>query len=178
MECEQAFNVLCSFLDLKEIFINHLEQMGLCYNSSSPIYFVLDAPPGIALRSVEQNTTPVTTSIVVTYNTCPEYCEDLWDLGIVGLIASEQVSSYLDSAFWHAVLGWRYRVTPANSSCLTVSERKALRKLADGLDNRHIAEELVLSHQRVKTVLTDVYVKLGLRDHREAMLYYWGLCLP
>ena len=175
VECEQTFNVLCGLGDLEEIFIKHLEQMGLCYNSTSSIYFVLDAPPCTALRSVEQNTTPITTSIVVTYNTCPEYCEDLWDLGIAGLIAGDQVLPNLTSAFWHAAVGLRYRVTPSKGTCLTLSERRALRKLADGLDNRQIAEQLALSHQRVKTVLSEVYAKLGLYSHREAMLYYWNL---
>ncbi|MCP3771840.1 response regulator transcription factor [Paenibacillus sp. MZ04-78.2] len=56
---------------------------------------------------------------------------------------------------------------------LTPTEKQVVEKIAEGLSNKEIAQELFLSEGTIKNYISEILSKLGLRDRTQIAILYW-----
>ncbi len=112
--------------------------------------------------------------VVQSFNPCPEYLDDVWQLEPCVLLSGPQPQATLNWALERAVTGQRYRQPAHFTSSLIPSERVLLRYLPSGLSNKHIAKRLKLSDRTVRNRLVDIGEKLGLENRTQIAMYYAG----
>lgn len=72
-----------------------------------------------------------------------------------------------------AVSGEEEKKNPLEKYDLTDRERDIIEKVADGLSNREIAEELFLGEGTVRNYLSIILEKLDLRDRTQLAIFYY-----
>ncbi|MEU0134100.1 response regulator transcription factor [Streptomyces sp. NPDC006296] len=132
---------------------------------------------------------PVKVLVVTTFN-LDEYVYEALRAGASGFLLKDAPPSHLllgirtvatgaallDPEVTRQLVG-RYaaRIRPADGTPpdtpLTPRELEVLRLIEDGLSNKEIAAALVLSQETVKTFVSRILAKLGLRDRVQAVVH-------
>ena len=175
-----AVSVLCGVDFAAPGALPGLLGLDLRVEPDAPLKLLLDLPRGYAVRTLEGSHKPTPGVIAVTWNPCPDHLEDLVDLRPAALLSGEFfLRRDLPSAFAEvlgmASRGEQYRFTPGPRTALTPRERAALRYIVRGWSDRRIGERLCVREQSVKNISRRLYRKLGVDNHVQAALYYWGL---
>jgi len=165
--------LLCGVSTLADQIEIALTAFGWEQHQEAELTLMVDGPWGFALRSLQNSALGRT--VVVTDNPCPEYWEDLWDIGPCALLVGGHNIPDIVKALTRVHAGEVFRQLPHHDSPLTIGERQLLRAAAIGLENKQVACEQQLSIGTVKNGLNRVFEKLGLKNRTQAALYYWGL---
>ncbi|WP_030898391.1 response regulator [Streptomyces sp. NRRL F-5126] len=132
---------------------------------------------------------PVKILVVTTFN-LDEYVYEALRAGACGFLLKDAPpdrllhgirtvaagAALLDPDVTRQLVG-RYaaRIRPAEATAhespLTPRELEVLRHIADGLSNSEIAATLLISQETVKTFVSRILAKLGLRDRVQAVIY-------
>jgi DNA-binding NarL/FixJ family response regulator len=176
----EALSVSCGIGTFQKAAESDLASLGFHIDSGAPTKLVFDVPSGYGLEILEKPNGDRLRLLIVTWNPCREYVEDLWDLGAEALLSGEVLSKRNLAEILSAVIkrvchGERYRLTVGPSTMLTCRERAVVRYVARGYSNKEVAQALHIEEQTVKNTLRWAYRKLGLRHHAQVALYYWGL---
>ncbi|MFE0950513.1 response regulator, partial [Streptomyces mutabilis] len=151
-----------------------------------PVLDGIEATRLLAGAGVEH---PVKVLVVTTFN-LDEYVYEALRAGASGFLLKDAPpdrllhgirtvatgSALLDPEVTRRLVG-RYaaRIRPAEGGArdipLTPRELEVLRLIADGLSNSEIAAALVISHETVKTFVSRILTKLGLRARVQAVVY-------
>lgn len=118
-----------------------------------------------------------------------EYIIEALKLGAKGYLLKENFESIIPSvkavysgqnvygeeivAKISAVSGSREKKNPLEKYDLTDRERNIVEKVANGLSNREIAEELFLGEGTVRNYLSIILEKLNLRDRTQLAIFYY-----
>jgi DNA-binding NarL/FixJ family response regulator len=168
-----AVCVLCGVPGVDRSLARYFELLGWRCDSAARTVVLFDMPYGFALRRLQQEQDG-SRIVVVTWNTCAEYLEDVWSLHPAVLLAGVDLEGELPAALIRAWQGERVQRMPPYKSTLTPLERAVFRRLAHGCCDEQIAQNLHLQNKTVRNTLSNIYAKLGVKGRVEAVLYYWG----
>lgn len=176
----RSLSVLCGIAHLIDLTQSKLSNLGFHIDYAASTKLVLDFPFSYGHSVLETFKNDRLQLIVVTWNSSREYVEDLWDLEPSALLAGEilqnqNLAQALCEVMDRVSNGEPYRLTPGPPTLLTNRERLALHYVARGWQNKRIARWIHVEEQTVKNTLRSVYRKLGVRNHVEAALHYWGM---
>ena len=90
--------------------------------------------------------------------------ERVYDLDplVAAIRAVAQGGSLIDPKVVEGLVADRARAATSPISQLTARERDVLQKMAEGMNNASIAEDLVVTEQSVEKVIHSIFMKLGL----------------
>src|SRR5687767_12767158 len=84
-----AFAIYCGATTIQNLIIRDLEQRGYRHNRFADIALILELPYPFAWWVTERLAAIGDRAIVVTWNSCPEYWDTLWDMGPCALLDGE-----------------------------------------------------------------------------------------
>ncbi|ADD43024.1 response regulator [Stackebrandtia nassauensis] len=164
----------------------HLNPDIVVMDVRMPVLDGIEATRQLAGAGVED---PVKVLVVTTFN-LDKYVYEALRAGASGFLLKDAPpaqllhgirtvasgAALLDPDVTRQLVG-RYaaRIRPAedtpDDTALTPRELEVLRHIANGLSNSEIAATLVISHETVKTYVSRILTKLGLRDRVQAVVY-------
>lgn len=173
-----AVEVWCGIPALGELVYREINMQQLFLPRATSIKLIMDLPQGFALYTLERLRPSYRSNehvMVITFSTCAEYWEDLWDLHPASLFVTTNHNFDLANSIRRVARGERCRITPDRATVLNQSERQLLRYMARGFSNKVMAQQLGLQEKTIMNNLTIIYNKLNVRCRTQAILHYWAL---
>lgn len=184
LELEEDFDVIGQASNGLETIdrIKELNPDVLLLDINMPIMSGIDA-----LRKIKDEGLKVKT-VVLTIHEGREYLMETLELGALGYVLKDSDSSSLSKAIRDAYIGESYiqpklaaslvkefntvksrRVSDENE--LTRREYEVLSLIAEGLNNKSIADKLFISEKTVKNHVSSIFRKINVNDRTKAAIY-------
>jgi DNA-binding CsgD family transcriptional regulator len=175
-----SVNLVCQHTILYAQAKQSLQLEGFAVIDDAQVTLIVDSFHGNALLTLEfqrpQNT------IVMTSNPCSEYQADLLEFGAKAVISPVGNNTALFQAILQVAKGETFKTTLPKSSKLTPTERRVLRLLANGLENKEVARALGSCEATVRNHVTRILEKISythedlkLENRTHLALFYWGM---
>jgi DNA-binding CsgD family transcriptional regulator len=175
-----TINVICQHAILHVQAKQTLQLEGFTVTDNADITLIVDSFHGNALLTLEFQHYP--NPIVMTSNPCGEYQADLLEFGAKAVVSPIGNNSTLFQAVQAVAQLECFQSNLPESSNLTPAERRILRLIANGLENKEIARAFGSSdstiRNQVSTVLSKVsstHPNLRLENRTQLALFYWGM---
>ncbi len=175
-----SINLICQHASLHAQAKQTLKLEGFTVTDNAQITLIVDSFHGNALLTLEFQTPP--NPIVMTSNPCGEYQANLLEFGAKAVVSPVGNNNTLLQAIRAVARLEPFQNNLPESSNLTPAERRILRLIANGLENKEIARALGSSdstiRNQVSTVLSKIsstHPNLRLENRTQLALFYWGM---
>jgi DNA-binding CsgD family transcriptional regulator len=175
-----SINVICQHAILHAQAKQTLQLEGFTVTENAEITVIVDSFHGNALLTLEFQRLP--NPIVMTSNPCSEYQADLLEFGAKAVVSPVGNNTKLFQAIQAVAKLEPFQNNLPESSNLTPAERRILRLIANGLENKEIAKTLGSSDSTIRNQVTTVLSKISsthpnlrLENRTQLALFYWGL---
>jgi DNA-binding NarL/FixJ family response regulator len=175
-----SINVICQHAILYAQATQTLKLEGFTITDNAQITLIVDSFHGNALLTLEFQRHP--NPIVMTSNPCSEYQADLLEFGAKAVVSPIGNNTSLFRAIQAVSKLEPFQNNLPESSSLTPAERRILRLIANGLENKEIARALGSCDSTIRNQVTTVLSKISsthpnlkLENRTQLALFYWGL---
>jgi DNA-binding NarL/FixJ family response regulator len=175
-----SINLICQHASLYDQAKQTLKLEGFTVNENADITLIVDSFHGNALLTLEFQRP--SNAIVMTSNPCGEYQADLLEFGAKAIVSPIGNNTALFQAIHVVAKLEPYHSVLPTSAQLTPTERRILRLIANGLENKEIARALGSCDSTVRNQVSVVLQKassthpeLKLENRTHLALFYWGM---
>lgn len=175
-----SVNLICQHTILHAQAKQSLQLEGFTVSENGSVTVVVDSFHGNALLTLEFQKPH--NPIVMTSNPCSEYQADLLEFGAKAVVSPVGNNHALFQAILEVAKGESFNSILPESSELTPTERRILRLIANGLENKEIARALgsldATVRNQVTTLLhkiSSLHTDLKLENRTHLALFYWGM---
>jgi DNA-binding CsgD family transcriptional regulator len=175
-----TITLICQHALLHDQAKDSLQTNGFTVTDNGSITVIVDSSQSNALLTLEFHQFP--NPIVMTSNPCSEYQADLLEFGAKAVVSPIGNNNALFHAIHCIAKLEPFQSTLPTSAQLTPAERRILRLIASGLENKEIARTVGSSDSTVRNQVTVVLNKISsanpelrLENRTQLALFYWGM---
>jgi DNA-binding CsgD family transcriptional regulator len=177
-----SIRLICNSVHFSKILHTEIESYGLELSDQAENIILVESALGIALTELENSEIDPSKVIVFTPNPCPEYWQDVLEMGVLGLVVSSLNESMVLAAVEALNEKREFRRLPhVQQATLTIQERDVLRFAARSFSNKDIGDMLGKSEKTITNNITSIlekltgtYPELRLNNRGCLVHYYYG----
>jgi DNA-binding NarL/FixJ family response regulator len=173
--------IVCQAPEMRRHLETHFQRNGFDLCATADITILVDQPLGSALTHLEREGAHPNL-LVTTENQCSAYWQAILEFTPRGFLVGRSDPRDLELAVQVLARDGRMHRYPPLELNLPKRERRVLRLVASGLENKRIAKALGLSDRVVARYLDDVFGKvraahpeLNIENRTQLALWFWGI---